>query len=297
MRSHRHSLERFFNRFFAPPNRGMSTPLIAPDTGVLLAVGLGPGVDFQAPMALEGLETARSRSAECVLLHTVRSEFQGKLDQMEAIIGIVRSMAREWAGTTIAGGPLAILESVFERVRQKEKYPAFFVAAVETASSKIVRVRPEIKPEALLSEILTGLSDLRALVRIRVDELRLTNLPPSPAKWVPTVSDMRGVHKSDLKHLLEAGAVGAERRRGVVFFEFDGPLFALRSEISRSVPWVRVTNHNYIQIYVDDDASKWGVLAQPPTEIPPSSVQPPLSFPEESAKRSTGPSDKQSTTS
>lgn len=266
----------------------MRSPYVAPDTGVLLAVGLGSGVDFQAPGAFEGLLLARQQAADCVLLPSVDAELKDKLGQMDAIVGLAREFFRAADGSHTTGSPQELLESVFTEIR-KSGSNAFYISAAEDAMINIVRSNPGIGREALVRELLLTLARLRALVQVRIDGLGLTQLPPPPPKWVPSPAAIRGVGKADLRNLIGAGALGAERKTGVVFFEFDGPLFARRTEISAAIPWVRVTNHRYLATYLTQDSSNWGSTAAPlSTQIPTNAVS---SSPAGVSPLKSGPSD------
>jgi hypothetical protein len=238
------------------------TPYVAPDTGVLLAVGFGPGVDFQAPMAIEGMAKARAKSSDCLLLDSVKEEFDGKLAQMENVIEVVRAIQREPAGGGKGEDPMDLLEKIFERVRAERKVPAFFVSAIESTTASIAQANPSISRAELIIELLQGLGRLRTLVSLRVQHLELTATPPPSPRWVHDAPELRDIGRFDFRHVTNLGALGAERRHGGVFFIFDGPLFGRRSQVAAEFPWVRVTNHNYLGKYLEQDSTTWG-LPQP----------------------------------
>lgn len=228
----------------------MNVAIIAPDTGLLLAVGYGKDIDPKAATALAALEVARKSGVRVILLDSVREELDGKLNEIAEVIPALQSAIRDVPNLD-APADLDAIEGIM--VRAKAASPervARYLDAIEAESVRACNANPNTPIREIIGGITGAAVTLLEVVRARIDGLRLELWKPKPDSAAVDGPLISGVTGYDFDHVRSSEALGRAEDTQVCFIVFEAKLHSRQQEVTRGYPHVVVTNPNYLPRYL-----------------------------------------------
>ena len=223
--------------------------IVAPDTGLLLAVGYGEDIDPKAPAAISALHDVENRKVPILMLESVRKELDSKLSEISEVIPALQA-----AFATLPPdepvGDLSLIESLM--VRAKAASPprvSRYLDAIEGQVVEICRANPHVQGSFILSSVLGAAVTLLEVVRARIEGLRLEVYNPTGRAAGTSVS-VPGITGNDLTHIRGCEQLAIERNVRVVFLVFESSLHAHQHAIASAYPHVVVTVPHYLSSYL-----------------------------------------------
>ena len=227
----------------------MTSRVVAPDTGLLLAIGYGKAIDPKAPGAVDALQLVKSRGLPLILLDTVKDELNSKLNDIAEVIPALQHAFESIPDNESAGDLVAIERVIVEAKAQAPPRVVRYFDALEAEVVELCRANPGLQGSYLISLVLGVAVALAEGVRARVDALRLEDFSPTGAPQ-PTPASVPGVTGMDFAHIQRCEQLGLARDCHVVFLVFDALLHARQKSISLAFPHVIVTTPNFLSEHI-----------------------------------------------
>lgn len=225
----------------------MSQPIVAPDTGILLAIAYGPESDPRAPAAAAAIQLARDRGAKLVAVSTVSNELNHKLDQIEEVYNILQVTLRELASRS-RQNVLQALEEVTSRMRAVGAGTVGrYIDAVERRVVARLEDNPGLPIEQALADILASAVSVKELARLRIEALRLEPFMASLPTAEESGGAIEGVGRKDFLNLRACQELSKSAEQQLVFVVQEGGLHGRREQIREHFPGIVVTNPTYLR--------------------------------------------------
>jgi hypothetical protein len=240
----------------------MTAPLVALDSEVILAYCLGPENDPRAETAVQAISEVRGSGCRLVYIESVKREVDAKLAEMDVVVDILRDFRTE---SPSAMRPLSLreLELIFTKIRRRGERISRYVDAVERLAAAQIGSNEGSRPVLEISAIvILAARQVRQRFDLRLDELTVGGSMAEPGLNSSRTPKPPGVGTKDWEHLQRCSALGASASSGVLFVSGDSDLIGYKSTIEEALPWVRISNHLYVGMYLAADATEWGI---PPT--------------------------------
>lgn len=244
----------------------MLVPLLAPDTSAILAYGFGPDADPRASWVAEAVESFRKTESKMMLLHTVKVEYERKLETLSNVELVLKEFYHTSAdsGRDQAAVPaLLSLEEAFVAIRTKfmGKDMERYIGAVERVLATLMEQQKPLGSFPLAAAAILQVEAIKAGIETRIRALGAVDCPPprSPvaSKGIPRA-------RGDEPHVGACEVMGRELKRGVVFMFLDGKLYTAKKDLETAYPHVRCCGPTYVRAYLSQDSSTWG-MGTPPT--------------------------------
>ncbi len=227
----------------------MKNLVVAPDTGVLLAVGYGEGIDPKAPAAIRAMSDLKRSDARLILLSTVDWELETKLNEISEVYPALR-MAARLLESREAPLNLADLQELMVRVkRDSPERIGRYIEAFEGQAADLIQSQPSADPQWIVPQLLNMALALETSVRSRIDALKLERFD---AQETPDPPDVSGVRGGDMSNVRAAEQLGQSRDCAVLFLVFESGLHSRREEIRGRYAHVDVTTPLYLSSYLAD---------------------------------------------
>jgi len=224
--------------------------VVAPDTGILLAIGYGEAIDPKAREASIVIEELIQANVRLALVQTVASELEAKLSDIGRVYGALKAAFERFEGKT---GPLQLLELEEAFVSAKQLVPRLiwrYVDALEVQAVQLLRSYPAADAQGIIARMLLIAVHLEEGVRERIASLHLS---PFEFQFDPAGTLLLGEGHEDSPHLQACQALALSLDSPVIFLVLESRLHARRGQIRNLFPRVHVTNPLYVHSTLERD--------------------------------------------
>lgn len=228
----------------------MSSPIIVPDTGILLAIGLGKELDEKAELATQSIDLAVAAGRRVIAPPSVSLELEAKLQNVDAIFEVIQHLVSTLPNPQ-GLSTLKIVEELMLELRASVKGPGSRVVnVIESELIRTIGAAPGLSLNAAFAVVAGNMLVVREVVRIKsrpaaIDFVSLPEANPSPLpNPIPEVSGM------DLAHIRACEWLGTSEACTVILLVFERTLHKHRDEIHERFPHVVVTTPHYLPAYL-----------------------------------------------
>lgn len=231
----------------------MKPRLLVPDTGILVALGLGEELDSKSKLSSQSVMDARTAGVRVVVPPSVLIELERKLADIDEVYTVIQSALASHEAFNQFPAALEAAERFVLDLRSRVKGPAARVVdLVESQLAQMLAVSPGMSLPTALAAVVGNVLVTREVIRLRsrptsiefVDEPKCDPSPLTEA--IPEVTGM------DLAHLRACEWLGEKEDCTVILLVFERPLHRRRDEIRRRFPKVLVTTPLYLPAHLEE---------------------------------------------
>lgn len=230
----------------------MGTAVVVPDTGVLVARGLGKDVDPACESATQALARCLGAGARLVVPPSVTGELDRVLAKFDEVFDLLQQATRQIASRSPAPSGLAAAEGVIlDLAKQVNRGPgARFLDAITTETSRVVQAYPSLPLSTAFASVVGTVLMWKHGIAEAARPPKAEFLPwpdPDPSPLATPIPEVRG---DDLAHLRSCQAIGERLGSDVVFLVLERPVFRHKDEVNAAFPKVRVTTPAFLPAYL-----------------------------------------------
>ncbi len=229
----------------------MTSPILIPDTGILIARAFGEQVDPQARAATEALASAEGLKTRVFVPPSVVQETYRVLDEIDQVFVTLQEAAHTVTSSNPTPAGFTGAEEILLAVRGKATSPqSRFLGLIETEVSRLLIDAPKRPLIEVFAEVVGTAFLWKEAVRFgsMPGSFEYPTTPkPDPTPLDPPIPEVKGM---DLAHVRAAQHLGELNGCPAILLVLERPLHRRKSDIQARFSHVLVTTPAYLRGYL-----------------------------------------------